>query len=209
MVPSAASETRRPLFPKSRYRIGVSFLFLWWRDETSARRVSKMGSTGKASDIGALSSFRKLEDGAEYATSFRYGTYIALVGKPALALDRRHAAETGRGHCLAVNVVGDIACREYARHARRGREGRRLDVAIRLDRELALEKTGSGLVSDRNENAIGLDLARAPRFDVAQTNMGNARRIVHAENFFDDVVEDQFDVRSLEQPLLQNAFGTK
>src|SRR5580704_10566086 len=168
-----------------------------------------MISTGKASDIGALSSFRKLEDGAEYATSFRHGPYITLLGKPALGLNRRHAAETGRGHCLAVNVVGDIACREYARHARRGREGRRLDVAIRLDRELALEKTGGGLVSDRDENAIGLDLAQACRFDVAQTNMGNARRIVRAENFFDNMIEDQFDVRPLEQPLLQDAFGAK
>src|ERR1700730_3015784 len=168
-----------------------------------------MGSTGKASDIGALSSFRKLEDGAEYATSFRYGTYIALVGKPALALDRRHAAETGRGHCLAVNVVGDIACREYAPHARRGRERRCLDVAMRFDVELTLEETGSGLVSDRNENAIGLDLAQALRLDIPQTNVANARRIVRAADFIDDVIEDQFDIRPLEEPFLQDAMAAK
>src|ERR1700730_4457892 len=168
-----------------------------------------MGSTGKASDIGALSSFRKLEDGAEYATSFRYGTYIVLLGKPAFGLDRRHAAETGRGHCLAVDVVGDIACREYAGHARRGRERRCLDVAMRFDVELTLEETGSGLVSDRNENAIGLDLAQALRFDIPQTNVANARRIVRAADFIDDVIEDQFDIRPLEQPFLQDAIGAK
>ena len=143
------------------------------------------------------------------ATSFRHGPHVGLLGKPALGLDRRHAAETGRGHRLAVDVVGDIARREYAGHARRGRERRCLDVAIRLDRELALEETGSGLVSDRDENAIGLDLAQALRFDIPQTNVANARRIVRAADFIDDVIEDQFDIRPLEQPFLQDAIGAK
>ena len=132
-----------------------------------------------------------------------------MLCEKTLGLDRRHAAETGRGHRLAVDVVGDIACREYAGHARRGRERRRLDVTMRFDVELALEETGSGLVSDRNENAIGLDLVQALRFDIPQTNVANARRIVRAENFVDNMIEDQFDIRPLEQPFLQDAFGAK
>jgi len=80
------------------------------------------------------------------AASFRHGPRVALRGKPMLRLDRGHAAETRRGHGLTVDIVGDVAGREDAGHAGGGRKRRRRDVAIRLDRKLALEKTGSGLV---------------------------------------------------------------
>ena len=45
----------------------------------------------------------------------------AWCGEEALGFERRHAAQAGGGHRLAIDVVGDVAGGEHARHRGRGR----------------------------------------------------------------------------------------
>src|SRR6266702_9007825 len=53
---------------------------------------------------------------------------LALQGKEALGLKRRHAALAGCGYGLPIDVVGHVAGREYPRHRGRRRERRGLDI---------------------------------------------------------------------------------
>src|SRR3954454_14507850 len=54
---------------------------------------------------------------------------LAVLSEKTNRLERGHAAHPGRGHSLAVDVVGDVAGGEHARHRGRGRIGRGPDVA--------------------------------------------------------------------------------
>src|SRR5579872_7379104 len=72
----------------------------------------------------------------------------------AVGVERRHAARTGGGDRLAIDMIGHIASGEDARHARRGGipfgAATHLDVAV-THLELAGEDGGIRLVSDRDE----------------------------------------------------------
>src|SRR5262249_20186975 len=70
---------------------------------------------------------------------------LALRGEETFGFERRHAALPGGGYRLAIDVVGHIAGGEYARHRRRSRERRGLDVAAVLHLQLPGENFGAGV----------------------------------------------------------------
>ena len=80
---------------------------------------------------------------------------LAMRGEEAFGFERRHAAMAGGGHRLAVDVVGDVAGGEHARHRGRGRVRRGLDVARRLHLDLAGEQFGRRRMADGDEHAVG------------------------------------------------------
>src|SRR5215203_6704559 len=49
---------------------------------------------------------------------------LAVLSEKTNRLERGHAAHPGRGHGLAIDIVGDVAGRENARDRGRGRIGR-------------------------------------------------------------------------------------
>src|SRR5882672_8835775 len=63
-------------------------------------------------------------------------------GHPALGIERGHAAATGRRDGLPVREVLHVATGEDARHVRVGAPRPRLDVAVVVQLELALEEVG-------------------------------------------------------------------
>merc|ERR1712185_141360 len=87
---------------------------------------------------------------------------LAALGEPALRVDRGLAAHPGRRDRLAVARVDDVAAREHAVDARRGARpaGRGLvadDVAVIVERELAVEEGRHRVVADRDERAARVD----------------------------------------------------
>src|SRR5437899_4424810 len=79
----------------------------------------------------------------------------ALVRQPALAVERRHAAGSGRGHGLPVNVVDDVAAREHALNVRdRGVRMRKHDVAALIEVELSGIRRGVRRVADGHEKPL-------------------------------------------------------
>ena len=93
---------------------------------------------------------------------------LVMRGEESLGLERRHAAHSGGGHRLAVDVVGDVAGRKHAGHRGRGRVRRGHDVAGRLHLELALEELGRRRVADGDEHAVDRHLGDRAGLDVAQ-----------------------------------------
>ena len=72
-----------------------------------------------------------------------------------------HAAGAGRGHCLAVDMVGYVACSKHAGYA--GRRGIAFSSALYLEIavvpfKLAIENRGIGFVSDCDEHAGDIDI---------------------------------------------------
>src|SRR5262249_30827369 len=92
---------------------------------------------------------------------------LALRGEEAFGFERCHAALTGGGYRVAVDVIGNVAGGEHAGHRGRGRERRGLDVARGLHIDLPYEQLGCGSVADGDEYAVGPALAERPGFDVA------------------------------------------
>src|SRR3546814_880474 len=83
-----------------------------------------------------------------------------FVQKP-LRIQRRHAAEAGRGDRLPVVLVGDITGGEHALdRSLRGaaaEPGADLQVTV-VHRQLALEQAGVGRMSDGHEDTVHVDL---------------------------------------------------
>src|SRR5262252_4062421 len=95
---------------------------------------------------------------------------FAMGSEEMRSFERRHAALAGGGDRLSVNIVGDIAGREHARHRGRGREQRGLDVARRLHVDLAGHQLGGWRMPDRDEDAVDRPLALLTGFDVAEND---------------------------------------
>src|SRR6202521_683012 len=84
---------------------------------------------------------------------FGGGATLGMGGEKAFRLERRHAALSGRGHGLTVDVVGDVAGRKYACH-RGGRRRCGADVARRLQVQLTLDQLGRRRVADGDEHTV-------------------------------------------------------
>src|SRR6266545_4510854 len=121
-----------------------------------------------------------------------------LQGEEALGFERCHAPLPRSGHRLAVNIVGDVAGGEHARHRSRRREQRGLDVARGLHIQLPNEQLGGGGVADGDEYAVRLSLGERAGFDVAQDRSLHLERIFLAHHAFQHGVPDHRNLRILE-----------
>src|SRR5579883_2433963 len=146
---------------------------------------------------------------APSATLLGRGRCVRLLSEPALGFHRRHAAKARGGNGLSVNIVSDVARGEHAGHAGCRREWGDLDVAVRLDCELALEQARGRLVSDGNENAVGCNFAKRSSLDMPQADASHGRRRPAAKNLVRYMIEDQLDVRPPKEPILENALGAE
>ena len=95
-----------------------------------------------------------------------------------LGVERRHAAGAGRRHRLAIDVVGDVARGEHARH--RGRRRVAFAAALDLDVaaghvELAFEDLRVRRVADRDEHAVHGEVLRRAGLHVLEAHAGDAR----------------------------------
>src|SRR5207247_2164046 len=134
---------------------------------------------------------------------------VRLVGfQMPLGLERRHAAGPGGRHGLAIDVVLDVARREDARHARLGRPGFHLDVAVRQERDLAPENLRVRLVTDRDEEAAHLTVRERPGLEVPQTH-GRDLATLDVHDVVHGAVPDELDLRVLERALLHDLGGAQ
>src|SRR5690554_7922202 len=98
---------------------------------------------------------------AGLAPPSHHGSCLASLGldqliQKHLSVQRRHASETGRGYCLAVNVIGYIADSEYAEDA--GLCGHTFEAGLNfyvavLHVQLAFEQIGVKFMADSDKNA--------------------------------------------------------
>ena len=114
---------------------------------------------------------------------------------------------------MAIDLIGDVAGGEYARHAGRGRTaietGADRDVAV-LHLELTLEDRRVRRMTDRDEGAGDRDLARRVVGRAAQAQAVHAA--VVAKHFVDGMVPHDFDLAGallLEQLVLHDLLGTQ
>jgi hypothetical protein len=139
---------------------------------------------------------------------FGGGAVDLMGGEKALRFQRRHAPHPGRGHRLAIHVIGDIAGSEHAGH-RSGGRGRGLDVAGRFHLDLAGEQFGGRRVANGDEHAVGGNGGMHPGLDVAQLDLCDLARLLGATDLGHLMVPDHFDLGVLEQALLQDALGAE
>src|SRR5690606_4851465 len=124
-----------------------------------------------------------------------------------------HAAETGRGDGLAVDVVGDVAGGEHARHAglRGHARGTGLDAHVAvLHVQLADEDVRVRLVADGDEHGAELDVAGFAALHVAHAHALHFAAVT--QYFVEHVVPEYFDVAVallLEQLFLQDFLGAQ
>src|SRR5271167_829678 len=124
---------------------------------------------------------------------FGGGAVDLTGGEKALRLQRRHAPHPGRGHRLAVHVVGDVAGREHARD-RGGGRGQGLDVAGRLHFDLAGEQFGGRRVADGDEHAVGGNGGMRAGLGVAELDLCDLARMLRAADLRHFVVPDHLDL---------------
>ena len=84
-----------------------------------------------------------------------------------------------------------------------------LDVAGRLHLDLACDQFGRRRVADGDENAVDGALADGAGFEMLQPRMGDLERILGAMDVVERRIPDHFDLRVLEQPVLQNLLGAQ
>src|SRR5689334_7425116 len=78
-----------------------------------------------------------------------------------------------------------------------------------LERDLIAEDAGDRRVADRDEHAVaGQRLDRAA-LDVTESDAGDARRILLADDLLDGAVPDGPDLRVAEQPVLHDLLGAQ
>src|SRR4051812_47819631 len=91
--------------------------------------------------------------------------------EPALRLERGHAAGSGSRDRLAIIRVHHVTSGEHTGYARdRAPRLRQRDVSARMQRYLAIEEIGVGLMSDGHEQTADFVLLARARFRVLQHN---------------------------------------
>ncbi len=121
----------------------------------------------------------------------------------------RHAAKACGRDCLTIRLVRDIAGREHAGYRGGGRVWCDLDIARRFQFQLAGDEFCRRRMPDRDKDAVGRQIGAFASFDVLQPDVGDLRGVLVAANLFDGGVPDHLDFGMLEQPVLQDAFGTQ
>ena len=83
------------------------------------------------------------------------------------------------------------------------------EIAALLERQLALEQFGGGLVADGNEDAVGGNLLHGAGLDVLQPGAGDALGIVGADDIVKHRIPDDLDLGMGEEAVLQDALGAE
>src|SRR3546814_11700250 len=117
------------------------------------------------------------------------------------------SAHASRGHRLAIDFIRNVARREHAGDGGQRGARRDLQIAVRVERQLALEQFGRRTVADGDEAAVGRLVARLAVHRVAQIDPDPPRRAVARDDTVDRLVPQQLDLRMSEQALLQNLSG--
>ena len=107
-----------------------------------------------------------------------------MPGKEFFGIQRGHAAHSGAGDGLAVDVVGQVAGREDAGDGGAGGAGLDLHIAAVVQLQLVLHQFGRGGMADGDEEAragdvgdrAGQDVAGADGLDAARARAGPALR---------------------------------
>ena len=134
---------------------------------------------------------------------------MLVRGQEFLRFERGHAALSGGGHRLTVDVVGDVAGGEDAGHRGRGRMTVGDDVAGRLHLHLAGEQFGCRLMADRDEHAVDRRSVTAPVLMFLSRTPLDLQRVLAAGDVVQRAVPDHLDLGMLEQPVLQDLFGAE
>src|SRR5687767_10041434 len=79
-------------------------------------------------------------------------------GEEFLRIEGGHAAGAGGGDGLAVDLVLHVAARKHALDTGARAAGLDPDIAVAIEIEMAAEQLGRGLMPDRDEAAIDLQM---------------------------------------------------
>src|SRR5581483_3606519 len=139
----------------------------------------------------------------------RLGGLVLVGGQETLSLQRRHAAHAGGGYRLAEHLVLHVAGGEHAGNLGRGAVRSCDEIALIVERQLALEELGRGRVADGDEEAVTGDLLHLPGLHVADPDAGNAGGLAGAQHFLDSRIPDDADLRIAEQALLHDLLGAQ
>src|SRR5579872_2978227 len=134
-----------------------------------------------------------LRDETKAMRLFSRGPLMRLGAEETFRLQRRHAAHSRRRHRLAIDIVRHIAGGKDAGDIGRGRKAFGLDIAVRFQLDLAGEEFGRRLMANRDEDAVGGEVAERAGLDVLQPDMGDAKRFFGAEDVLDRAVPDHLD----------------
>ena len=115
------------------------------------------------------------------AVLFRRECLELLRGEIFLGVESRHAARTGGGHCLAVDLIHDVPAGEHAGDARPGGPWLDQDVAIVVELQLAFEELGRGLVANSDERPFDIDAANCAGALVLDVEANQGLRIAAAD----------------------------
>src|SRR5580658_4398842 len=133
----------------------------------------------------------------------------AMLFKILFDFKRGHAACTSSGDGLAIAAVLHVAGRVNAGNLNAVMRGEdvvlRLDVAVLVEIELAVEHLGVGLVADAEEQAFDFQIAFGSVADIAQAEAFDGE-VFDAENLFDDGVGAQLDI-GMSHGALQHDLG--
>src|SRR5206468_3720027 len=141
-----------------RFRLSSSALI--WRETADWLRLSispawvKLPASATAWKIRSLSQ-SIIAGAARFPYTALLGCFcssgVLFDSKEALCLERGHAAHAGGGYCLAEDLVLDVARCIHAGNAGRRRIGRRLYIAFRIHRWLAVEDLRRRVMADCDE----------------------------------------------------------
>ena len=132
---------------------------------------------------------------------------LVLAIQVFFSIQGRHAAKTGRGNGLPVDLVADIPCSKDTFHIGFGgaasESALNFDIAI-VHVELVFENFGIGLMANGNKDTIERQLLAAVILRAFNANAGNATLV--AQDFIECMVPQDADVRLGKQAVLQNFF---
>eukprot|EP00047_Mylnosiga_fluctuans_P013130 m.29632 g.29632 ORF g.29632 m.29632 type:complete len:340 (+) comp4684_c0_seq1:118-1137(+) len=95
---------------------------------------------------------------------------LGMRSNEVFGLERSHATRARGSDGLAPLGVLHIPAREDALDARGGRTGLRCNVSLVVQRELAAQETGRGLVTDGKEEAVGWNVNSRVVLNILQAN---------------------------------------
>src|SRR5690606_10377348 len=168
--------------------------------------ASRPSGSRRAASTGGKPEVSSSSQGSEIM-AYHYPRGPLLV-EEFLRVQRRHTAEAGRGDCLAVDVIRNVACREHARHAGLGgiAFGAAADGDVTVTHfELAGEDVGVGFVTDGDEHAVDLYVTGGVARDSGREAYAGDAHVV-AQHLFQCMVPfdaDQARLLFLEQFVLQ------
>src|SRR3984957_5864141 len=145
----------------------------------------------------------KISQSADFSFSNSVCWLLALCFEPAFGVDGGHAAGAGRGDCLAVDAVDDVAAGEDAVDVGVGRARFHLDVADLVHLELALEQRAVGIVADCDEHCVGLPVGDYAGFQIFQLDAADAF-FLPANYFLDRGIPDESNLRILVRAILHD-----